>query len=183
MDPNILKTLGLDSKMNSNDINLLNQILSSTVNGNKSQKISAKERNNLINKLSATTTLSELPQKDMKDMNEEEKKIYREELKKKLKNKNNEKKMIRTNNLGKNKNNYNDALTKLNDMMKNIPNDVLAQDKETNDQVDSQTNDQVDSQTNDQVDKINYIINKNYSNTEYSNISPNQSDNLDDYIC
>ena len=35
MDPNILKTLGLDSKMNQNDLNLLNQILSSTINGNK----------------------------------------------------------------------------------------------------------------------------------------------------
>jgi hypothetical protein len=185
MDSNILKTLGLDSKMSPNDLNLLNQILGSAMNGNKSQKISISEKNNLISKLSSATTLANLPQKEMKEMNEQEKKIYKEELKKRLKNKQSEKKMLRTNNIGKNKNNYNDTLNKLNDMMKNIPNDVLEQknnDEQQNN--DEQKNNDTKANTHvniDQTNKINDIINKNYKNTDDLDTS-NQLENFDDYI-
>ena len=210
MDPNILKNLGLDSKMSPNDLNLINQILTSTSGTNKSAKMTAKDRNNLINKLSSTTTLSELPQKDLKDMNEEEKKIYREELKKKLKNKQNEKKMIRTNNIGKNKDNYNDVLGKLGEMMKNIPNDVLMQtqeNKQTNNNLinsDQIINNQINTDQSNKInniDKINYIINKKYENTDTLNTdtlntdvlntdvlktvginTPNEPEDLNDYI-
>ena len=193
MDPNILKNLGLDSKMNSNDLNLINQILSSTNGGNNVPKMSVKDRNNLISKLSSVVTLSELPQKDIKDMNEEEKKIYREELKKKLKNKQNEQKMLRTKNIVKNNivtnksnnnNNYNDTLNKLSEMMKNIPNDILVQNEQINNSIclsgEHVINDVVINNISID-DKINNIINKNYEKTNNSN-TVNQSDDLNDYI-
>ena len=197
MDPNVLKNLGLDGKMNQSDLNLISQILSSNMgNGNnKVPKMSAKEKNNLINKLSSNNTLSEIPQKELKDMNEEEKKIYREELRKKLKNKQNEKKMLRTNNISKNKNKYNDALNKISDMMKNIPNDVLSNNiNSSNVNLDNniQDNNIQDNKIQDNniqdnkiytVDKINYLINKNYNNEEQndSNKEPIVED-LDDYL-
>jgi DNA repair protein RadC len=72
-----------------------------------------KDRNNLINKLSSINTVNNIPPtqiKDIKDMNEDEKKIYREELKKRLKNKNNEKKSLRTNPVN------NNTFSKLNEL-------------------------------------------------------------------
>ena len=126
MDPNLLKNLGLDSSLNQNDMLLLNQILSSMGPGGnkKAPKMSAKDRNNLIAKLSSNNTLNETPKKELKDMNEQEKKIYREELKKKLKNKQNELKTGRTSNLAKqkitNEPDFTQAIGKLSEMMKNI---------------------------------------------------------------
>jgi len=127
MDPDLLKNLNLDSSINQNDLQLLTQILGSIgSNGNKMPKITAKERNNLINKLSSNNTLNNIPQKELKDMNENEKKIYRQELKQKLKNKQNEKKMLRTSNLNKkntfqNDPNYSEAINKITEMMNNNP--------------------------------------------------------------
>ena len=80
MDPKILNQLALNSGLNTNDLSLLNQIMNSSNLKNKMSKMSAKEKNNLINKLSSSNTLNSLPQKELKDMNENEKKIYREEF-------------------------------------------------------------------------------------------------------
>lgn len=126
MEPNLLKNLGLDSSLNQNDMQLLNQLLSCMgPEGNKkAPKMSAKDKNNLISKLSSNTTLNEIPKKELKDMNKQEKKIYREELKQKLKNKQNELKMGRTNNLAKHQMidnvNFTEAIGKLSEMMKDI---------------------------------------------------------------
>ena len=208
MDPNLLKNLGLGNNleqfgnMNQVDLGLINQILNSTMGNGKAPKMTAKDKNNLINKLSSNTTLSEIPQKDLKDMNENEKKIYREELKKKLKNKQNEKKMLRTNNITKNKNKYtnNDTLGKLSEMMKNIPTDLLLNEiqnnnlsvnsnqddkKQTNtiSLTDSNNSNSNNSNDFDSINKINYIINKNYEENEQDNSSlNNKTENLDDYL-
>ena len=134
-------------------------------------------------------------------MNDAEKKIYREELKKKLKNKQNEKKMIRTNNINKNKNVYDDSLSKISDMMKNLPNDILTNNIESNtiesntiesNTIESNTikSNTIESNTNpnkinkiNNLDKINYIINKNYNDIiDQTNDSTEQIDNLEDYL-
>ena len=61
MDPNLLKNLNLNSSINENDLELLTKILGS--NGNKMPKITAKERNNLINKLSTANVIDNVPEK------------------------------------------------------------------------------------------------------------------------
>lgn len=179
MDPNLLKNLGLDSSLNQNDIQLLNQILNSMGPGgnNKVPKITAKDRNNLIAKLSSNNTLNEIPKKELKDMNEQEKKIYREELKKKLKNKQNELKIGRTSNLTKqkiaNEPKFNEAIGKLSEMMGNIDPTVLETLNQTDNVPEQKTN------VSKQETLINNIINQ--SNKE-ENIIVNEPDNLDDYI-
>ena len=79
--------------------------------------------------------------------------------------------------------------------MKNIPNDIFAQNEQTKNNVNLgennlTNNEQINTnlnpnpnQTNkiDNVDKINYIINKNLNNTKDSSTT-NQPENLDDYI-
>ena len=90
MDPNTIKNINIDSSINHNDFQLLQQLCSTNM-----PKMTAKERNNLMAKLSSNTTLNEIPKKELKDMNENEKKNYRYELKQKLKNKQNEKKRVR----------------------------------------------------------------------------------------
>lgn len=175
MDTNLLKNLGLDSSMNHNDLQLLEQILNS-VNSEGSgskPKISAKERNNLINKLSSNTTLNEEPKKELTDMNEQEKKIYREELRQKLKNKQNQKKMMRTSNLTKqsmvkNNSNYSDAIGKITEMMKNI---------DTNEQLNLEPTNKLIDLDND-IETNKNIINQNEIN-KFTNDEP---DNLDDYL-
>jgi hypothetical protein len=204
MDPNLLKNLGLDSSLTQNDIQLINQICSSMGPGgnNKPPKMSAKDRNNLMAKLSSNNTLKQIPQKELKDMNEEEKKIYREELKQKLKNKQNELKMRRTSNVSKqqilnntnntnntnnlnntnntNNTNYNQAIGNLSEMMKNISPESL--ESLNLNQIDSQV--QTEKNLTQPINTkqeiiINNIINQTTINDEKLN---NQIDNLDDYI-
>lgn len=139
MDMNFLKNIGLDSSLNQNDLQLLNQICTSMgPGGNKKMpKMTAKERNNLIAKLSSNDTLKQIPKKDLKDMNEQEKIIYRNELKQKLKNKRNELKIGRTSNLAKqhmtnNKNSTETGLiNELNEIMKNISPSVSTSSEST----------------------------------------------------
>ena len=172
MDINILKNLGLDSMMSQNDLEILNKALGSEKN---KKGISPTERNNLISKLSSANTISEIPQKDMKDMNEDEKKIYREELKKKLKNKQNEKKMLRTNNLAK-KSNHDGMINKLNEIIKNIPTE------QTNNNVNSQNNltnnNGLQENPLNKIDQLNNIPNQNHKNSN----EENKLDELSDYL-
>ncbi len=171
-------------------------MLNSVGNNNKPPKISAKDRNNLINKLSSTATLNEQPQKELKNMNEDEKKIYREELRKKLKNKQNEKKMLRTNNFNKNNFNKNnkssETMDKLADLMKNIPhnlsNNTTDNIKEDNIKEDNTKEDNTKennttgniSNLNDilkTVNQINDLVNQNYKDN-----NNDSEDNFEDYI-
>ena len=211
MDPNILKTLGLNSTMSPNDLELLSQILNSSGNKGKIPKMSPKDRNNLISKLSSSTTLNEEPQKELKDMNDDEKIKYRLELKKKLKNKQNEKKMLRTNNFGKNNLNSDGTMDKLKDMVKNIDPSNLSQLLNTqsinptnigeeimniktssnnidNDQINKNIFDEdikkkdVNTIKNiEQMKKITELVDKNYANN-IDNECENIDENIDDYI-
>ena len=211
MDPNILKTLGLNSTMSPNDLELLSQILNSSGNKGKIPKMSPKDRNNLISKLSSSTTLNEEPQKELKDMNDDEKIKYRLELKKKLKNKLNEKKMLRTNNFGKNNLNSDGTMDKLKDMVKNIDPSNLSQLLNTqsmnptnigeeimniktssnnidNDQINKNIFDEdikkkdVNTIKNiEQMKKITELVDKNYANN-IDNECENIDENIDDYI-
>lgn len=208
MDPNLLKNIGLDSSLNQNDLQLLQKILGSVNQGtnNNMPKMTAKERNNLMSKLSSNTTLEEIPKKELKDMNEQEKKIYREELKKKLKNKQNEKKMMRTSNLVKQNqiktnDNYSEAIGKISEMMKNIDTQTLTQSVnqvenniDTQQTINNQSNNEPNIKqnlTNVKQEKIiNNIINQiNQNNQNNENNDNNQdtnnavdNDNLDDYL-
>jgi hypothetical protein len=207
MDANLLKNLGLDSSINQNDLQMLNQLLTSFggLDGkNKQPKMTAKERNNLISKLSSNTTLNEIPKKELKDMNEQEKEQYRNELRQRLKNKQNEQKMLRTNNVIKkntqNNSNYSDAIVKITEMMKQINqpdlNPNLVQQPNENAQTiettqTTQTNQTIETnqtiqtaqtaQTNLTNIKQEIAINKviNQANDVSDN---NLDDNLDDYL-
>ena len=161
MDQNSLNELSLNSSISSNDLNLINKILNT--NGKK-PKISAKETNDLINKLSSTNTLKDIPQKDFKDMNENEKKIYREELKKKIKNKSNEKKMLRTNILN-NKNNYTETLNKLSGLINNLN---LDDNTDNTDNTDNYIIDSSNNKIQDDKNELNQLTELN--------------ENLDDYV-
>ena len=182
MNPNILKNIGLDSSLNTGDIQLLQQILGSVGQGtNNMPKMSSKERNNLISKLSSNTTLDQTPKKELKDMNEHEKKIYRDELKKKLKNKQNEKKMMRNSNLIKQNQikkdtNYSDAIGKVSEMMKNIniPN--------TNSNTNSNTDIKKNLTNIKQETIINNIINKTDVNKIKDVDNETMVDDLDSYF-
>jgi hypothetical protein len=185
MDPNLLKNLGLDSSLNQNDMQLLNQLLSSMAPGGnkKAPKMSAKDRNNLIAKLSSNTTLNEIPKKELKDMNEQEKKIYREELKQKLKNKQNELKMGRTSNLAKqqmvNNTNFTEAIGKLSEMMKDIDQSSLNPSNgmvQLENNLSNETN--ISQQNNTKQETlINNVFNQ--SNKDETN---NEPENLDEYL-
>lgn len=100
MNPEMLQNLGLEKNLSQNDLNMMNQLFNS-INNNKPLKMSAGDRNRLVNKLSKLSQPQVSDdnnlknQKDIKDMDEEERKIYKEELRKKLKNKINEKKNLR----------------------------------------------------------------------------------------
>lgn len=184
MDPNLLKNIGLDSSLNQNDMQLLNQILNSIGPGGnkKAPKMTVKDRNNLMAKLSSNNTLNEIPKKELKDMNEQEKKIYREELKKKLKNKQNELKMGRTSNLVKqkiaNEPNFNEAIGKLSEMMKNVDPSALETLNKTDDIQEQK------SKVLEQDLKIssNIINQSNKEEKLEEKLTVDEPDNLDDYI-
>ena len=193
MDPNLLKNLGLDSSLNHNDMQLLNQILSSMGPGGnkKALKMTVKEKNNLIAKLSSNNTLNDIPKKELKDMNEQEKKIYREELKKKLKNKQNELKMGRTSNLAKqkiaNEPNFNEAIGKLSEMMKNVDPSALETLNLNQTDVSEQKMDvskqkmDVSEQKTD-VLKQELLINNIINQTNKDDTISIEPDNLDNYL-
>ena len=192
MDPNLLKNLNLNSSINQNDIQLLNQILGSIGSCGKAPKMTAKERNDLINKLSSNKTLNEVPKKELKDMNEKEKQIYRDELKQKLKNKQNEKKMLRTSNLVKkntlhSNSNYSDAIGKINEMMKNIDPATLNElSSEPNDKTNIPVNVQSQNSSNSSNIKQEFIINNVINKTNNEDIINNDyigpDGKLDDYL-
>lgn len=179
MNSDLLKNFGLDSSLNQNDIQLLQQILSSVGQNSNSNvpNISTKERNNLISKLSSNTTLNEIPKKEFKNMNEQEKKIYREELRQKLKNKQNEKKIMRTSNLikqNKIETICSNTIGKMNSMVNNVDDDLS-----------NQVNKQEKNLTNVKQEVIiNNIINGNNDIKHNTNIDTDNLDidNLDNYI-
>lgn len=200
----MLNELFLKAGVSPNDLNILNQVL------NNNKNISSKDRNNLINKLSSSQQINEIPQKEFRDMNEQEKKIHKEELRKKLKNKQNEKKMLRTNHLGTNNNaKYNEAISKVSELISkstNIINQNQNENVSKNDQQesnDSKLKSQVDllsdmdllskidfsSNQGDlneskkfDINKLNEFVNKKEESEDTTNLKDINDENIDDYI-
>lgn len=94
MDINQLKNLNLGSNLNPEDMNLLTNLLGN-INSGKGLQMSTREKNNLLSKLSSGPVL-EANKKELKNMNESEKKIYREELRAKMNAVQNKHKQTRT---------------------------------------------------------------------------------------
>ncbi len=195
MDPNIINNIGLSNGMSHKDLELITQLLGNSNGKNKAPKISAKDRNNLISKLSSNSTLNEVPQKELKDMSESEKQLYREELRKKIKNKQNEKKMLRTNNFGKNKETYDKAIEKLSDVIANTQNstnvvqehipDIQTPDIQTSDIQTQNKESETKLLTIEKLEKINNLIDKKYNENNLSNTNEStnlENDELNDYI-
>ena len=173
MDPNLIKELG--GNLSQSDLTLINSLLTGENSGGKKPKISAKERNNLISKLSSFKTIEEIPKKELKDMNEEEKINYKNELRKKLKNKCNEKKILRTSNTNK----KNEITNSSNDLSaSNIPSNIPANLAEMMNSID------INSLTNE----LNSAEDTQSNITELKSTEDTQSniiesiDKLDDYI-
>lgn len=197
MDPNQLKNLGLDSSLNEKDLQLLSQILGSISGNTKGPKISARERNNLLSKLTANKTIDNVPKKELKDMNEEEKKIYRQELKQKLKNKQNEKKMLRTTNFAKKNNSkYTETVNKINEMMINTnlsesnnesnegTNNEIATELEPKENLNENLNEKLhtDTDLNENIMNIKQEIMINKLNELDQNNEQKINENIDDFL-
>jgi hypothetical protein len=94
--------LNIDSLLSKDDMNKLVELLGQNSvslgggNSKKKNKMTPQAKNLLLNQLSSHQKIQEV-QKPFKDMNEEEKKIYRDELKSRLHNKQNIFKQNRTN--------------------------------------------------------------------------------------
>ena len=94
--------LNIDSLLSKDDMNRLVEMLGQNSvslgggNSKKKNKMTPQAKNFLLNQLSSHQKIQEV-QKTFKDMNEEEKKVYREELKSRLHSKQNMFKQNRTN--------------------------------------------------------------------------------------
>ena len=153
MDPKLLSSLNLGNNINSSDLENITKLLGSIGNGKKPPKMTANDRNNLISKLSSLQTQTLPPQKSMKSMTEDEKKIYRQELVNKLKNKTNEKKMTRTskvnqkNNIGSSMNNMQNSISDMQNLINNL-NPNTAQENSTNIELDNKNEENLDDYLN-----------------------------------
>jgi transcription initiation factor TFIIIB Brf1 subunit/transcription initiation factor TFIIB len=117
MDPNMLNQLGLDA----GNTELLQQLISKMANGNKKNiKMTATERNNLLSQVANQNTKEYVPEKEFKDMNDEEKKIHRDILKNRLRGKQNSMKQLRNPKSSGQKKSVDDALSNINGLMQNL---------------------------------------------------------------
>lgn len=175
MDQNVLQNLDLNSNLNPKDLELFNQILNSGGKKNKIPKMSAKDKNNLINQLSSSNTINDIPHKELKDMNEEEKNQYKMELRKKLKNKQNQKIMLRTSNF--NKKNTNNTIEKLSEIMKDIDPNALNQElnQELNQGLNLGLNQELNNELNNESNQSKQLEQNSESNE-------NNQENFEDYL-
>ena len=164
MDVNILQKLGLNSTLNSKDLDLLNQILnSSLVDKNNMPKLSAREKNNLINKLTSTITTKNLPNMDSKNVNNQLLNNLTETMKNlpnmDLKNTNNQ------------------LLNNLTETMKNLD------PKCFNEQLKGFENlNQVETTSkNNNLNKIKELVEQKYENNQH-NLNKNLDENFEDYM-
>jgi hypothetical protein len=96
-----LKNLNIDSMLSKNDMDKLIELLGQNSvslgggNSKKKNKMTPQAKNFLLNQLSSHQKIQEV-QKPLKDMNEQEKALYRQELKMRIQNKQNILKQNRT---------------------------------------------------------------------------------------
>ncbi len=120
MDPNILKQLGLNSNISPNDAKILQQLLSQMADKNGRVKMTPQERNQLMARLSNQSN-EYVATKDVSEMSEEERKVHREQLRKKLRNRLNGMEQMRAGpSAAGGKKNLNSALSNINQMMSGL---------------------------------------------------------------
>ena len=128
-----------NSGLSQNDISLLSNLMNGYAGKKKISNVNPSSINSLTNKLLKSTAPTSEPktsQKELKDMTEEEKIIYRNELKQKLRNKRNEKIISRTNksNVNIHTNNTNTPniadVEKITEMITNISNNLINKQNE-----------------------------------------------------
>lgn len=118
MDPNILRQLGINSDISASDSKILQQLLSQMADKKGKIKMTPQERNQLLSRLSNQSSQEFVQTKDVSEMNEEERKEYKEMLRKKMKQKLNGMSQTRAgpSAIG-GKKNLNSALSNINQMM------------------------------------------------------------------
>lgn len=164
MDANILQKLGLNSTLNSKDLDLLNQILNSSLaDKNNMPKLSVREKNNLINKLTSTITTKNLQNMD-------------------LKNPNNLTEIMKNMDL---KNPNNQLLNNLTETMKNLDpkcfNEQLKGFENINSSKSTNLNQVETTPRINNLDKIKELVEQKYENNQH-NLDKNLDDNFEDYM-
>jgi len=100
MNFDLMKQLSVDSQVSNGDRQLLTKVITQFSSGTM-PRVTPQERDRLMSILSKAGGLADntepvVKQKEMKDMTEEEKKVYKEELRRRLRNKQNMLKQSRT---------------------------------------------------------------------------------------
>jgi hypothetical protein len=120
MDPNILKQLGLNSDISPADAKVLQQLLSQMADKKGKIRMTPQERNQLLARLSNHSSQEYVQTKDVSEMNEQERKEYKEMLRKKMKDKINGMAQMRAGPSAAPKKNLNSALSNINQMMSGL---------------------------------------------------------------
>ncbi len=120
MDPNILKQLGLNSDISPADAKVLQQLLSQMADKKGRVKMTPQERNQLLARLSNQSSQEYVQTKDVSEMNEEERKEYKEMLRKKMRQKINGMSQVRQGQSAMPKKKLDSALSGINQMMSGL---------------------------------------------------------------
>ncbi len=121
MDPNILKQLGINSDISASDSKILQQLLSQMADKKGKIRMTPQERNQLLARLSNQSSQQFVQTKDVSEMNEQERKEYKEMLRKKMKDKLNGMAQARAGPSAMGgKKNLNSALSNINQMMSGL---------------------------------------------------------------
>ena len=167
IDLDMLKQLSLSSDLNGSDGEILRRVLAGVTSGNK-VKMTPQERNRLISKLSNQNSNEYVPTKDFSQMNEEEKLVHREALKKRLRDKQKAAEQARTGKSvggGKSTKSVNNAMSGLNELLSKL--DM------------SQINAHAEQIAKNTVENN---IKNNSNETKLEEPIVKQEDNLDDYV-
>lgn len=121
MDPNILKQLGINSDISPSDAKILQQVLSQMADKKGKIRMTPQERNQLLARLSNQSSQEFVQTKDVSEMNEQERKEYKEMLRKKMRQKLNGMSQARhgPSAMG-GKKNLNSAVSNINQMMSGL---------------------------------------------------------------
>ena len=166
IDLDMLKQLSLNSDLDGSDGEILRRVLAGVTSGNK-VKMTPQERNRLISKLSNQNSNEYVPTKDFSQMNEQEKLVHREALKKRLREKQKAAEQARTGKSvggGKSTKSVNNAMSGLNELLSKL--DM------------SQINSHAEQIAKTTVE--NNIKNSNETKLEEPIVK--QEENLDDYV-
>jgi len=163
--------LNIDSLLSKNDMDKLVELLGQNSvslgggNSKKKNKMTPQAKNFLLNQLSSHQKIQEV-QKPFKDMNDEEKKLYREELKSRLHNKQNMFKQNRTN--------HNLLQKKLDAQTKKNTKNETDENNEANETKANETNETNETNESNETSVL--------DNTDATNTKTEQNENLEDFV-